>query len=160
MHHWRAGFPAPGATGPPGGALRRQLYTDAAGLHPKDTFNDFVLHGLFFTDGRGDIEIATGATVPRVPAGDTPVFARDTGEEVANPSAYAFDYQPGTRRIQHAVVRYRRASGEEIVLEYEPLVRFHMAGVGYFHPQWGHGHWRRGRHTVRGQMRHQAKIKR
>lgn len=105
-------------------------------------WDDFVLHGLFFTDGRGDIEISTGATIPRVPHGDAPVFARDTGEVEAPPVAYTFDYIPGTRRLRHAVITSRRANGEEFVVEYEPLLAFQMAGLGYGHPEWGHGCWK------------------
>jgi hypothetical protein len=105
-------------------------------------WEDFVLHGMFFTDEKGDLTTRSGAMIPRVPKGDEPVFARDTGESEATPCDYEFDYIPGTRRIQHARVQYRRANGEIIEVEYEPLLSFQMAGLGYFHPTWGHGCWK------------------
>lgn len=103
---------------------------------------EFVQHAMFFADRHGDLVIRSGARIPRVPAGDTPVFARDTGETEATPIDYQFDYLPGTRRLRHAVLRARLANGEVAELEYEPLVSFQMAGVGYGHPQWGHGCWK------------------
>ena len=30
-------------------------------------------------------------------------------------------------------------SGEEGLLELEPLYQFYMSGIGYLHPEWGHG---------------------
>lgn len=103
---------------------------------------EYVLHGLFYSDAKGGILLNSGGTVPRVPQADTPVFARDTHEIAATPCGYQFDYAPGSRRIKHAFVRYQRPAGEILELEYEPLLRFHMAGLGYFNPEWGHGFWK------------------
>jgi len=105
-------------------------------------WEEFVLHGVFFVDAKGEILLGSGATIPRVPQGDEPVFARDTGEIAATPCDYKFDYIPGTRRIRHAMTRYRSATGEMLEVEYEPIVSFQMAGLGYFHPNWGHGCWK------------------
>ena len=103
---------------------------------------EYVLHGLFYSDAKGGIMLNSGGTVPRVPQADTPVFARDTNEVAATPCAYEFDYAAGSRRIKHAVVRFARPGGEIVELEYEPLVRFQMAGLGYFNPEWGHGFYK------------------
>ena len=105
-------------------------------------WDDYVLHGVFFADAEGAILLASGATVPRVPRSDEPVFARDTGEVTVTPCGYQFDYLPGTRRIRHATTRYRKPNGEILEVEYEPIVSFQMAGLGYFHPNWGHGCWK------------------
>jgi hypothetical protein len=105
-------------------------------------WDDFVLHGIMFAGTKGELLIASGATLPRIAKGDAPVFARDTGEEEATPCGYQFDYRPGTRRIRHAWLRFRRANGEVWEVEYEPLLAFQMAGVGYFHPTFGHGYWK------------------
>ncbi len=107
-------------------------------------WDDFVLHGVFFCNARGSIDMGSGAQVPRVPRGDEPVFARDTGEVDATPFDYKFDYLTGTRRIRHAVVRYRKTNGETLEVDYEPLISFQMAGLGYGHPDWGHGCWKGG----------------
>jgi hypothetical protein len=103
---------------------------------------EFVLHGVFFAGADGELLLKSGARIPRVPKSDTPVFARDTGEVAATPVDYKFDYIPGTRRIQHAMLRFRTATGEILEQEYEPIVSFQMAGLGYAHPDWGHGCWK------------------
>jgi len=105
-------------------------------------WRDFVLHGMFLTDARGEQTMRSGAMLPHVPVDDTPVFARDTGETVATPCDYRFDYIPGTRRLRHAEIDFRKDDGELLTVEYEPLMAFQMAGLGYFHPEWGHGCWK------------------
>jgi len=107
-------------------------------------WRDFVLHGVFFADALGAIEQGSAAVIPRVPQADTPVFARDTGEIAARPVAYRFDYRPGTRRLRAASTRFAAADGRELVVEFEPLASFQMAGLGYSHPDWGHGCWKGG----------------
>jgi hypothetical protein len=129
--------------GEPGG--RKPRWTSQFYIGWSQTFwDDFVLHGLFYCDATGDIVIRSGATVPRVPRGDTPVFARDTGEVEAPPYEYQLDYIPGTRRLRHAMVRYRKPNGQILEVDYEPLVTFQMAGLGYGHPDWGHGCYKGG----------------
>ena len=105
-------------------------------------WDDFVLHGMFYDNEKGNMVLSSGGTLPLVPQRNEPVFARDTGEIATTPSSFSFDYLPGTRRIRHAEVRFRRENGDIWGLDYEPLIAFQMAGVGYFHPQWGHGYWK------------------
>ena len=54
---------------------------------------------------------------------------------------YRIDWQSGTRHAKHAEIILRRRSGEESVLALKPLYNFYMIGLGYQHPQWGHGMW-------------------
>jgi hypothetical protein len=48
-------------------------------------------------------------------------------------------FRPGTRHAKSAEILFRRRNGEELVLEFEPLYDFYMSGLGYLHPEWGHG---------------------
>jgi hypothetical protein len=105
-------------------------------------WRDFVQQGSFFANTDGHLVISSGARVPRVPKGDDPVFARDTGETAAIPCSYQFDYLPGSRRLKHAILRSRLHDGTIVEVEYEPIITFYMAGLGYSHPEWGHGHWK------------------
>lgn len=52
---------------------------------------------------------------------------------------YRIEYQSGTRHAKHAQILLRRRSGEELVIDLKPLYNFFMIGLGYQHPQWGHG---------------------
>ncbi len=48
-------------------------------------------------------------------------------------------FRSGTRHAESAEIFFQRASGEELVFELEPLYPFYMSGLGYLHPEWGHG---------------------
>jgi hypothetical protein len=51
---------------------------------------------------------------------------------------YAFDYRSGTRHAEHFELRFTMPSGDRKV-SLAPLYNFYMQGIGYTHPQWGHG---------------------
>jgi len=48
-------------------------------------------------------------------------------------------YRSGTRHAESAEIIFQRKGGEKLVLEFEPLYQFYMSGLGYLHPEWGHG---------------------
>ncbi len=48
-------------------------------------------------------------------------------------------YRSGTRHAEAAEIIFHKKSGEELVLQFEPLYQFYMSGIGYTHPEWGHG---------------------
>lgn len=51
-------------------------------------------------------------------------------------------WQPGTRWMQSASLELLPPAGEaERVEVVEPLLRAQMLGLGYVHPEWGHGRW-------------------
>ena len=52
------------------------------------------------------------------------------------------DYKPGTRHARAAVIETRDARGGAWRAELTPKFNFYMSGVGYGHPDWGHGRWR------------------
>ena len=45
-------------------------------------------------------------------------------------------------RARRARLALRRRTGEPWSIELEPLMTFRMRGLGYMHPEWGHGRWR------------------
>lgn len=57
---------------------------------------------------------------------------------------YDMTVRPGTRWAE--TFRMRLGDGrdgrEMHTIELEPLYEFHMLGIGYGHPHWGHGHWK------------------
>jgi hypothetical protein len=65
-----------------------------------------------------------------------------TGTETSLESpAFEFDYLPGTRRVRAARLSALGPKGlVEARLTPGPI--FHMAGIGYGHPRFGHGLWR------------------
>lgn len=51
-------------------------------------------------------------------------------------------FKSGTRHAKSATVHLTDAKGEVWRLEYTPKWDFSMSGIGYTHPQWGHGHYK------------------
>ena len=58
-------------------------------------------------------------------------------------------YHPGTRFPAEARMAFRSVDGEAYNLTLTPLQRFQTLGVGYNHPEWGHGFWRGELETAR-----------
>ncbi len=56
--------------------------------------------------------------------------------------AHAVRWQPGTRRAASAELTLTPHAGEARVISLEPLLTFQMLGLGYLHPEWGHGVWK------------------
>ena len=54
---------------------------------------------------------------------------------------YEIEWQPGTRRAATFSMELTPWVGEPTVVRLEPLFDFHMSGLGYLHPEWGHGNW-------------------
>lgn len=51
-------------------------------------------------------------------------------------------YRSGTRRVERATLLYRDRGREALRVEVEPRFHFYMPGLGYMHPEWGHGIYR------------------
>jgi hypothetical protein len=69
-------------------------------------------------------------------------FLGPLGEVEAEAMASAssrVEFKPGTRHAKSATLYMRRRSGSEIEVTLEPSYQFSMSGIGYFHPEWGHG---------------------
>lgn len=49
--------------------------------------------------------------------------------------------QAGTRRASAATVTMRDRNGDSLQVVLEPVLLHRMKGLGYQHPQWGHGKW-------------------
>lgn len=68
-----------------------------------------------------------------------------TGEDAPEHMAACWskiDYKSGTRHAKGAVIETRDAKGGEWRAELKPKFNFYMSGVGYGHPEWGHGRYR------------------
>ncbi|WP_420453600.1 hypothetical protein [Ilumatobacter sp.] len=55
---------------------------------------------------------------------------------------YRLTWRPGTRAAASFEVDLVPFSGEPSTIVLEPLFDFHMLGIGYTHPEWGHGVWK------------------
>ena len=55
---------------------------------------------------------------------------------------HAIQWEPGTRRSRSAEFTFTSREGETFEIALEPMIRFQMLGIGYQHPEWGHGLWK------------------
>jgi len=50
--------------------------------------------------------------------------------------------KPGTRQATSAEIRMNDKNGDVLELTLEPVLLHRMKGLGYMHPEWGHGQWK------------------
>lgn len=55
---------------------------------------------------------------------------------------YDISWRPGTRAAGSFELELVPWDGAPSQIRLEPLFEFHMAGLGYLHPEWGHGVWK------------------
>ncbi|MCG8590874.1 MAG: hypothetical protein MJE66_16405 [Proteobacteria bacterium] len=105
-------------------------------------WEDHCTHFGVFEDENGhkwheDAQIvpayASPDAIPGVVDPDTQKWARAEHRVV---------YEPGTRRAESAEIALVSKTGERREISLEPLLRFQMKGIGYTHPEWGHGRWK------------------
>jgi hypothetical protein len=106
-------------------------------------WDDCCTHFLCFERGNGDRFVGSQAVLQLVGAGD-PTWGTDAtarGIEHLAGTVANVRWAPGLRRSQGASLKLLRQDGREEQIELEPLMTFRMRGLGYTHPEWGHGRW-------------------
>jgi hypothetical protein len=83
-----------------------------------------------------------GAIVPAYGAPEEIPGVEDPATRHFPTLEHRIDYQPGTRWARAARISLLGRAGERHDIELEPLLRFQMKGLGYFHPAWGQGMWK------------------
>lgn len=68
------------------------------------------------------------------------LIGRDTVQH-AHHVSYDFGWEPGTRRARSFTLTYEFADSQAHMV-FTPIVHFQMSGLGYLHPEWGHGFWK------------------
>ena len=51
-------------------------------------------------------------------------------------------YKKESRRISEAKFSAKKSNGSEVSWILEPKFHIYMCGLGYMHPEWGHGHFK------------------
>jgi len=105
-------------------------------------WRDRCTHFGMFDDADGRAWHFDGAIVPAYdnPADIPAVEDPRTRKMVSGDRRLTF--VPGTRRAESAVLEMTDRTGEEIEISLQPLLCFQMKGIGYSHPEWGHGRWK------------------
>jgi hypothetical protein len=105
-------------------------------------FDDVCTHLALFERADGERWLWSGGTLPVLTSPDAPVFGDEHVLEEAEAVDYDITWMPGRREMQSATLTMTTKAGEEQRIEFERLFTFRMRGIGYSHPQWGHGWWR------------------
>lgn len=105
-------------------------------------WEDCCTHFIVFEDERGRPWHEEGMVIPAYVTPEAIPGVEDAAVEHAARIEHRLEYEPGTRRARRAEIALVRESGERIEIALEPLLCFRMKGIGYTHPEWGHGHWK------------------
>ncbi len=105
-------------------------------------FDDLCTHAVTEEDADGQpwdnfaLLIPAYASPDDIPGVEDPAVQRLLGVR------HKIAWQPGTRWARSAELELLQASGESQVIRVEPILRANMLGLGYIHPEWGHGLWK------------------
>ncbi len=105
-------------------------------------FDDCCTHFDVNEDGTGARWHAFGTVLPAVApdaASDAPL--PPVPAEMAS-VAHHVSWIPGTRRAKSVRLVLTAVEGSVHEIALEPILTFQMLGLGYLHPEWGHGLWK------------------
>ena len=124
---------APPLPGQPGG-----VFFLWAPLHWKDR----CTHVGLFENTHGVMWHWDGMVLPTYENPDDIPGVEDPATLPLMSVAHELEYIPGTRRARRAVIRLTEIGGKVNEVELDAVLCFRMKGIGYSHPEWGHGRWK------------------
>jgi hypothetical protein len=106
-------------------------------------FDDMCTHLAVNDDAEGRAWHKSAAVTGRFAAGSRTIDEVTDAGQIHRPESVSSEivWQSGTRWAESMTATIATSDGGEIVAVYEPVQRFQMSGLGYLHPQWGHGDW-------------------
>jgi len=66
----------------------------------------------------------------------------DPATEFLAGGEHRMQFVPGTRRASQAEITLLTLDGKREDIQLDPVLCFRMKGIGYMHPEWGHGRWK------------------
>jgi len=140
-----AGGDTRGAPRPRGG-----LFFLWAPLH----FDDFGIHYQLFEDHLGRTLFSVGAQLPLYPTADAVPGIEDPAVQHMRHNEHALTFERGSRQIETVTLAMTSLPGSRLPaatsvgdtgdtarheIELDKIYTFRMKGLGYGHPEWGHG---------------------
>jgi len=105
-------------------------------------FDDLCTHYATFEDHEGRPLQVSGAVLPAYAGLDDIPAEGDARTLEMSSAAMHIAWEKGTRRSSSARLEFVSPAGERMTQTLEPLLRFHLKGIGYQHPKWGHGQYK------------------
>lgn len=103
-------------------------------------FEDECFHFLVFEQPDGIQTSHEAFVVPKIGSGEPVVGPGTTPRQLAGVE-HRVAWQPGTRRSARTTLVIRSLDGQVEEMQLEPTMTFQMKGLGYGHPERGHGVW-------------------
>jgi len=105
-------------------------------------FDGFCTQFGTFEDRDGNPTQRSGAIVPIYATAEDIPRGDDPGHREMATARHKIKWVPGTRLAESAEVELVSVEGDTFHMTLEPMIRFHLLGIGYQHPEWGHGFWK------------------
>jgi hypothetical protein len=105
-------------------------------------WDDHISHAIFFDGQKGEALVREGIMAPLYASeADVPGVEDGLDQRMAT-ARHRVAYVPGTRLAKSAEIDLVPLDGPIRTIALEPILRFQMKGLGYFHPTWGQGMWK------------------
>jgi len=95
-----------------------------------------------FEDPDGRVWHWDGVVVPAYESLDRVPSMEDPKTHHLLAVEHRLTYEPGTRRARAAEITLVHPGDKRDVMRLDPVLCFRMKGIGYTHPEWGHGVWK------------------
>jgi hypothetical protein len=105
-------------------------------------WRDRCTHFGIFEHADGRVWHFDGAITPAYDSPEAIPGVTDPTTVVLAQGAHRLTYVPGTRLARSAEIVLVEPGGTRHEISLEPLICFRMKGIGYTHPEWGHGRWK------------------
>lgn len=104
-------------------------------------WDDHVSHAVIFDGQKGEQLVREALVAPLYDSEDAvPAQSVDFETRMAT-AAHRITYHPKTRLAAAAELDLIGLDGTVRTISFEPVLRFHMKGLGYGHPTWPQGAW-------------------
>jgi hypothetical protein len=105
-------------------------------------WGDEISQAIIYDGVDGSPLIRDTMTAPFHDAEPTGPLAEDGRMTRLATARHRITYRPGTRLADSAEIDLVAHDETVRTIGFEPILRFHMKGIGYTHPEWGHGNWK------------------
>ena len=104
-------------------------------------WDDHVTQAIFYDGTRGEPLFREALTAPLYGTEPPPGDAEDGRTRRLATARHRISYHSGTRLAREARIDLVDHDESVRAIHCEPILTFHMKGIGYLHPKWGHGRW-------------------
>ena len=105
-------------------------------------WDDHVTQAIFYDNGDGSVQHRDAIVAPLYAAEPDGPEAEDGCARHLATCRHQLGWFPNTRLAKTIAIDLVDHDGAARHITMEPLLRFQMRGIGYAHPEWGHGWWK------------------